>query len=48
MTLEEFQATAVGNMHKKLVRSPVWFRRTYSSQYLATAAAGDVTISAFV
>jgi len=56
--LEEDRATAIGNMHKNLVKiSRVWFERyalghgqtdthtqTYSLQYLATAATGEVMI----
>jgi len=53
---EEDRATDTGNMHKKLVKIarvvPVissrtdrqTHRETYSSQYFATAPAGEVTI----
>jgi len=49
---EKDPATDVGDVHKKLVKSREWFRRypveqtdrqTHSSQYSATALAGEIT-----
>jgi len=49
---EEDQATDIGNVHKKFGKDPVcgsgdiiFDRQTYSSQYFATAPAGDVIIN---